>query len=156
MYGQRQHSGKPSRRRHGRRTPLLEQEADYSVTSTAHDATRCSTPRRPDSSPSFDAAISSLTSKQRAHLRSLAHPLKPLVHVGKDGVTESTVRAAGEAFNTRELLKVRVLDAAPLDAGETARKLLDQIENAVLVQVIGHVFVLYRPFPDTPDIRLPA
>ena len=48
----------------------------------------------------------SLTSKQRAHLRSLAHHLKPLLHLGKEGLTESTYGAVESAFNTRELLKV--------------------------------------------------
>lgn len=101
-------------------------------------------------------AIDTLTSKQRAHLRSLAHPLNPVVHIGKDGVSASTIVAAREALNTRELLKIRVLDAAPLSTDETARKLVEALEGAYLVQIIGHVFVVYKPFPDHPDVRLPA
>ncbi|NIP78749.1 MAG: hypothetical protein GWM90_05915, partial [Gemmatimonadetes bacterium] len=33
--------------------------------------------------------ITELTSRQRAHLRSLAHHLKPILHVGADGVTDA-------------------------------------------------------------------
>ena len=58
----------------------------------------------------------SLSPKQRAQLRSLAHPLKPVFHIGKDGVTETVLRSLLEAFTARELLKVKVQSAAPLSA----------------------------------------
>jgi RNA-binding protein len=99
--------------------------------------------------------IDALTSKQRAHLRSLAHHLKPILHVGSDGVTDAVVRSVEEAFNTRELLKVKVQDGAPLDAREAGRTLAERIEGAHLPQTIGRTIVLYRPFPDDPEIRLP-
>ena len=59
------------------------------------------------------SAVPTLTSKQRAHLRGLAHALKPLAHVGKEGVTPAAVRALQQTFDTHELVKVRVLEAAP-------------------------------------------
>ena len=37
-----------------------------------------------------------ITPKQRAHLKSLAHHLKPVVYVGKEGVTDSTIRSVEE------------------------------------------------------------
>lgn len=97
-----------------------------------------------------------LTAKQRAHLRSLAHHLKPILQVGKDGVTDSTVRAVADAFNTRELLKVKVQEAAPLPTSEAAGRLVDEVEGAHHVQTIGRTIVLYRPHPDKPEIRLPG
>jgi len=96
-----------------------------------------------------------LSSKQRAHLRGLAHPLKPLVHVGKEGVTVPTLRAVRDALNTRELLKVRVLESAPASAREVAAALAAEIEDAAVVQVVGRTVTLYRPHPDAPEIRLP-
>ena len=90
---------------------------------------------------------------QRAHLKSLAHPLKPIFQIGKDGVTERAVSAVREAFNTREILKVKVLDAAPTDAHATGETLVSSIEDAHLVQVIGRTVVLYRPDPDDPQIH---
>lgn len=97
-----------------------------------------------------------LTSKQRAHLRSLAHPLKAIVMVGKEGITDATVQSLEEAFRTRELLKVKVQEAAPLDVREAADTLVGRLENTVSVQTIGRVAVLYRPHPETPEIRLPS
>ena len=96
-----------------------------------------------------------LTPRQRAHLKSLAHHLKPVVFVGKEGITDQTVRSLEEAFNTRELLKVRILEAAPLSAREGAHALAGRIEGAVAVQSIGRVGVLYRPDPEKPEIELP-
>jgi RNA-binding protein len=95
--------------------------------------------------------MASLTSKQRAHLRSLAQRLKALLHVGKDGVTDTLVRSTLDAFNTRELLKVKVLESSPDDARETAQQLLKRLEDVELVQVIGRTIVLYRKHPEKPD-----
>lgn len=100
--------------------------------------------------------IAELTSRQRAHLRSLAHHLKPILHVGTDGVTDAVVRSVEEAFNTRELLKVKVQEAAPIPVDEAARRIADRIENVRVPQTIGRTIVLYRPFPGDPGIQLPT
>jgi RNA-binding protein len=96
-----------------------------------------------------------LTAKQRAHLRGLAHPLKPLLHVGKEGATEDTISALAQALSTRELLKVRVLETAPASVRDTAEGLVAGVPGAVLVQTIGRTAVVYRAHPDRPEIRLP-
>lgn len=100
--------------------------------------------------------MSSLSPKQRAHLRSLAHPLKPVFRVGKEGLTSATVHAVEEAFNTRELLKVKVAEASPQDVREAGAALAEQIPGAHLVQTIGRTAVLFRQHPEKPEIRLPA
>lgn len=97
-----------------------------------------------------------LTSKQRAHLRSLAHRLKPVLQVGADGVTDPVLASVEEAFNTRELLKVKVLDGAPGDVDETADAIRDGLAGVEVVQTIGKTIVLYRSFPDEPGIDLPG
>ena len=78
--------------------------------------------------------------------------MKPIFQVGKDGVSDRAVGAVREAFNTRELLKVKVLDSAPMSAREVGEVLATDIEDAQLVQVIGRIVVLYRPDPDDPEI----
>lgn len=100
-------------------------------------------------------ASESLTTRQRAHLRSLAHELKPVVHIGKEGVTTPVLRDLENAFHNRELLKVKVLDTAPNDVRETGEILAARIEDTILVQVIGRVIVLYHPHPKKPVIKLP-
>ena len=100
--------------------------------------------------------MSDLTSKQRAHLRGLAHSLKPLAHVGKEGVTPAAVRALQQTFDTHELVKVRVLEAAPQDVRETAQALAEGVDGASVVQTVGRNATLYRPDPDAPQIQLPT
>ena len=99
--------------------------------------------------------MAELTSRQRAHLKSLAHSLKPILQVGKEGVTDALARSIEDAFHTRELFKLKVLDSAPIEAREIANMIAGAIDNAHVVQVIGRTIVLYRPDPEAPDIRLP-
>lgn len=99
--------------------------------------------------------MSPLTSKQRAHLRSLAHSLKPVLQIGAEGVTDAVLRSVQEAFNTRELLKVKVLENAPEGARETADAIVAALDGVDVPQTIGRTVVLYRPFPDEPEIVLP-
>jgi len=96
-----------------------------------------------------------LTSKQRAHLRKLAHRLKPVVIIGNDGVTDAVVRAVADALNTRELLKVKALETAPGSIREAADALAAAIPGAQVAQTIGRTAVLYRPDPEKPEIVLP-
>jgi len=100
--------------------------------------------------------MTELTSKQRAHLRSLAHHLKPVVHVGSDGVTDALLKTVEEAFNTRELLKVKVLEGAPQGPRETADRIVAALEGVHVPQTIGRTVVLYRPHPEEPEIVLPG
>jgi RNA-binding protein len=95
-----------------------------------------------------------LTAKQRAQLRSLAHPLKPVLHLGKDGLTEQSVRSLEEAFNGRELLKVKVQAGSPLSVDDAGAELVARVPGAHLVQTIGRTVVLYRKHPEKPGIQL--
>ena len=64
-----------------------------------------------------------LTSKQRAQLRGLANSLTPIVHIGKEGITEAVVKQTDEALEARELIKCRVLENAFLSSREAAEAL---------------------------------
>jgi RNA-binding protein len=99
--------------------------------------------------------MAGLTSKQRAHLRSLAHHLKPIIQVGSEGVSDALLKTVNEAFNTRELLKVKVLEGAPEDTRSTADAIVAAMEDVHVAQTIGRTVVLYRPFEEDPEIRLP-
>lgn len=100
--------------------------------------------------------MAGLTSKQRAHLRSLAHHLKPIIQVGADGVSDPLLKTVDEAFNTRELLKVKVLEGAPQDTRATADALVATLDGVEVAQTIGRTVVLYRPFEEKPEIQLPT
>ena len=100
--------------------------------------------------------MAELTSKQRAYLRSLVHSLKPILQIGKEGVTDEVASSVEGAFQNRELLKVKVLESAPLDAREAAGELSARVSGAHVVQVIGRTVALYRRHRENPEIRLPS
>ena len=100
--------------------------------------------------------MTALTSKQRAFLRSRAHHLKPILHVGAEGVTPDVLAAVEEAFNTSELFKVKVLDGAPVKAKEAGAAIASGVPGVSVPQTIGRTVVLYRPFPDGPELELPG
>lgn len=84
-----------------------------------------------------------LTSKQRAEYRAQANSLEVTLMVGKDGITESVIRAALELLESKELVKGKVLETA----GLTAREACDAICEATGadgVQCVGYKFVIYR------------
>ena len=84
-----------------------------------------------------------LTSKQRAQLRGLANSLEPIVHIGKEGISDSLVKQADEALEARELIKCKVLENAMLTAKEACQEMAVRTRSEA-VQVIGSKFVLYR------------
>ena len=95
-----------------------------------------------------------LNSKQRSYLRGEANELDPIIHVGKEGVTKALLEHLEEALDDHELLKGRVLDNAPRGVKEMAHILAEET-GADVVQVIGGIFVLYRPNPEDPYYELP-
>lgn len=95
-----------------------------------------------------------LTSKQRAYLKSLAADLEPVFQIGKSSVSPEITNAIAEAFNTHELVKITVLKNCLEDVKEVAITVSERTRSE-LVQVIGRRFVLYKPFKDDPKIILP-
>ncbi len=95
-----------------------------------------------------------LTSKQRAYLKSLAADLEPVFQIGKGSVTPEITTAIAETFNTHELIKITVLKNCVVDVKEVAITVSERTRSD-LVQVIGRKFVLYKPFKDDPKIILP-
>lgn len=84
-----------------------------------------------------------MNSKQRATLRSMANTLDTILYIGKDGVTEATVKEAYDALEARELIKCAVQQTSELSAKE-ACAILSEKTHAEPVQCIGRRFVLYR------------
>ncbi len=104
----------------------------------------------------------SISTRARAHLRSLAHGLRPVVQIGHEGVTEAITKATVEALLEHELIKVKIGQGFAGERKEAAQALATAAE-ADLTQMIGRVIVLYRPRPandarnkEKPRIALPA
>ena len=95
-----------------------------------------------------------LTEKQRRYLRGLAHPLKPVVLLGKEGLTDSVAKETARALHDHELVKVKGL-GGDRDARDAAFAALAERTGSALVHRIGNVGVLYRPRADLKRILIP-
>ena len=94
-----------------------------------------------------------MTSKQRAKLRSMANTMDPILFVGKDGVTDGTVKEAYDALEARELIKCVVQQNCELTAREAQEELCTRL-GADPVQCIGRRFVMYRESRKNKQISL--
>lgn len=92
-----------------------------------------------------------LTSKQRAALRSMANTMDTILYIGKDGITENTVKEAYDALEARELIKCAVQQGCELSAREALDELCQRV-HAEPVQCIGRRFVMYRESRDNKRI----
>lgn len=84
-----------------------------------------------------------ITTKERSALRAIAHPLKPLMQIGKGGITENVMNQAAEHLDSAELVKIKVLQNADFTAREIADDFASNL-NADVVSVIGNIITLYR------------
>ncbi|MEG1519957.1 MAG: ribosome assembly RNA-binding protein YhbY [Clostridia bacterium] len=92
-----------------------------------------------------------LTTKQRSSLRGLANELKPVMQIGKGGVTESLLKQAEEHLFSSELIKVKILQSADLSAKEIGNDFAAKL-NAEIVSAIGNVITVYK-FSDKKGIE---
>ena len=84
-----------------------------------------------------------LTSKERAYLRGLAQNIDPVVQLGKGEIDEDVMFAINGVLDTRELIKISILQNSELEPKVVADELADCLK-AQVVAVIGRKIVLYR------------
>jgi RNA-binding protein len=89
------------------------------------------------------------TGDLRRKLRAHGHALKPLVQVGKGGVTPGVLAQVAQALFDHELVKVRVATECPVDRFEVADALGEQPGTNV-VQILGRVVLVYKRHPEKP------
>jgi RNA-binding protein len=102
--------------------------------------------------PEFPVTLQ-LTGKQNRFLRGQGHGLRPFVMIGKHHLNEEVVKAAHEALEKHELIKVRIQEGCLTDRKTVASELASETGSAV-VQILGSTFLLYRP-SEEKLIKLP-
>ena len=81
-----------------------------------------------------------LTSKQRAFLKKEAHSMEPMVRIGKDGLSENLVQSLVDVINSRELVKVKILQNSEVEKREVAEELALR-SGCELVAIIGKTLI---------------
>ena len=95
-----------------------------------------------------------LTPKQRQFLKGLAHPLSPVVRIGRAGVSEGVVAEARKSLLAHELIKVRI-DAEDSDDRRELAEKLAAAADAQIAGTVGKTAILYRARDEEPTIKLP-
>jgi RNA-binding protein len=95
-----------------------------------------------------------LTSKQKQYLKGLAHPLAPVVRVGRGRVSDSVVAETKKSLASHELIKVRI-DADDSAARKELAAQLASAADAQIAGMIGKTLILYRERDEDPEIELP-
>ena len=83
-----------------------------------------------------------MNSKTRAYLKSLAHPIKATVMVGKGGVDERIYASLEESLTSHELVKVKF--QAQKDQIRPLSEDLARNTQSDLISIIGFVATFYR------------
>ena len=94
-----------------------------------------------------------LTSKRRAYLRKKAHDLDALVRIGKEGVTDNLIQSILDAIESRELIKVKILQNCEEEKMEIMEQ-LSQCKEFEVVGIIGRTIILFRENKDKPVVSL--
>lgn len=98
-------------------------------------------------------SMRALTQGERKQLRGLGHELRPLIHVGKEGLTDAVVRELDKALGAHELVKVKFLGADR----EQVRAFRESIEGRLgcaVAGAVGHMALLFRQQPDAKKRRV--
>ena len=94
-----------------------------------------------------------LTPTQRRYLKRLAHPLKALLQMGKDGPSPGFITQLEEQIGIHELIKLRVLNNCELTRQEIEAPI--KAAGINIVQRVGHVYTVFRQRVDDSQLSLP-
>lgn len=84
-----------------------------------------------------------ITTKERSNLKAIAHPLKPIMQIGKGGISETVIKQASEHLLNAELIKIKVLQNADFSARDIVSEFAEKL-NADVVSCIGGIITLYK------------
>ncbi len=87
--------------------------------------------------------VEGLSKKQKKHLKGLAHPLSPIVQIGKDGLTNAVIETIKTELTRHELIKVKIGNNSGIDKTE-ASQLIPIQSDSELVQLIGKTLILFK------------
>lgn len=88
-----------------------------------------------------------LTRNFLKNLNTRAQQLRPVVLIGLKGLNESVHHEIEAALHAHELIKIRI-NAGSKESRQTMVSAITEKHQATIVQIIGHVLVIYRSNED--------
>jgi RNA-binding protein len=94
---------------------------------------------------------------QKRYLRGLAHGLKPVIFVGRRGLTPALATALNDALDHHELVKIKFNDFKEKKQKQAIAQTIEETAGCELVGLIGHMATFYRrqPDPERRKVALP-
>jgi RNA-binding protein len=96
-----------------------------------------------------------ITTKMKRHVRHELKEEKPTIWVGKEGLTLQVLVEVEKQLERTKMVKIRIQPSA-MQGDITAKTIAEKSAmqtNSALVEVRGHVFILYRRRRKTPDVK---
>ena len=89
--------------------------------------------------------MSKITTRMKRHVRHKLKDEKPTIWVGKDGLTPELSGEIEKQLEKKKMLKIKILkNALQQNTAQTIAAQAAEQAGAALVEVRGHVFILYR------------
>ena len=89
--------------------------------------------------------MSKITTRMKRHVRHVLKDEKPTIWIGKEGYTPQLSGEIENQLAKNKLVKVRILPSAlQSDTAKAIATRAAEEAGAALVEVRGHVFILYR------------
>lgn len=95
-----------------------------------------------------------LSSAQKKYLKGLGHSLTPVIHIGKEGITDRLITSISKALSDHELIKVSLLENAELERDDAAEQ-VSRSTDSETIQILGKKILLYKSNPKKKKIILP-
>jgi putative YhbY family RNA-binding protein len=83
----------------------------------------------------------------KRHVKHVLKDENPTIWIGKEGLTPQLVAEVEKQLQKNKMIKIKILPAALTDENNTAQTIATQTATqteASLVEVRGHVFILFR------------
>ncbi|MBW1924630.1 MAG: ribosome assembly RNA-binding protein YhbY [Deltaproteobacteria bacterium] len=95
---------------------------------------------------------------QRKYLRGIAHHMRPVVTIGKEGLSPSVLGAVETALDAHELIKVKFADFKEKEQKHEIASRIETGAHCEVVGMIGHVVLFFRqqPDPERRKVQLPG
>jgi len=95
--------------------------------------------------------LSKITTRMKLHVRHKMKDENPTAWIGKDGLTPQLSVQIDKQLENAKMVKIKILKTAlQTETAQAIATRAAQETNSSLVEVRGHVFILYRRRKSTP------
>ncbi len=95
-----------------------------------------------------EKCVEKLKGYQKKYLRGLVHGMKPLVFVGRKGISPAVIKAVDESLDRHELIKIKFVDIKEKSRKEEIAGIIEKETISEMVGMIGHIAIFYRQHKD--------